>query len=139
MKELERNWRIFGRNIYDCLFCKEFVCVCVSVCVCVCVCVGKNELNCSVTLKGLLKLKSYRIESLPHSFIILLWMLFSMLSLDAFIILLWNCWIRRWKDLVNYWSANPTKWSNALKLFVGFSWWIVWVCLTILWSLRLKG
>ena len=29
-------------------------------------------------------------------------------------------------------SANPTKWSNTLKQFVGKIWRIVWVCLTIL-------
>ena len=31
-------------------------------------------------------------------------------------------------------SANPTKWSNTLKQFVGNSWRIVWVGLTILWG-----
>ena len=33
---------------------------------------------------------------------------------------------------VNPFSANPAKWSNTLKR-------IVWVCLTILWYLLLKG
>ena len=32
-------------------------------------------------------------------------------------------------------SANPTKWPNTLKQFVGN----VWVCLTILWGWCLKG
>ena len=36
-------------------------------------------------------------------------------------------------------SANPTKWSNTLQQFVGNSGRIVWVCLPILWSWRLKG
>ena len=36
-------------------------------------------------------------------------------------------------------SANPTKWSNTLKQFVGFCRQIVWVYLTILWSWRLKS
>ena len=36
-------------------------------------------------------------------------------------------------------SANPFKWSNTIKGFVGNSWRIVWVCLTILWVWRLKG
>ena len=35
--------------------------------------------------------------------------------------------------------ANPTKWSNTLKQFVGNSRQIAWVCLTILWDWRLKG
>ena len=33
---------------------------------------------------------------------------------------------------INSLSANPTKWSNTLKQFVGFCRRIVWVCLTIL-------
>ena len=36
-------------------------------------------------------------------------------------------------------SANPTKWSNILKQFVGCCRRIVWVCLTILQSWHLKG
>ena len=36
-------------------------------------------------------------------------------------------------------SADPTKWSNTLKQFVVKSRQIVWICLTILWGLRLKG
>ena len=36
-------------------------------------------------------------------------------------------------------SANPTKWSNTLKQFVGISRQIVCVCLIILWDWRLKG
>ena len=36
-------------------------------------------------------------------------------------------------------SANPTKWWNTLKQFVGFCEQIVWVYLTILWCPRLKG
>ena len=35
--------------------------------------------------------------------------------------------------------ANPTKWSDTLKQFVGNSGQIVWVCLTILWKWHLKG
>ena len=35
-------------------------------------------------------------------------------------------------------KVNPTKWSNTLKQFVGFRQWIGWMCLTILWSWRLK-
>ena len=31
-------------------------------------------------------------------------------------------------------SANPIKWSNTLKQFVGFCQRIVWVCLIILWG-----
>ena len=34
---------------------------------------------------------------------------------------------------------NPTKWPNSLKLFVGNSRRIVWVCLTILWGWNLKA
>ena len=41
--------------------------------------------------------------------------------------------------LINPLGANPTKWSNTLKKFVGFCGRIVWACLTILWGLRLKG
>ena len=40
--------------------------------------------------------------------------------------------------VLNLLSANPTKWSNALKQFVGKSRQIVWVRLAILWSSRLK-
>ena len=40
---------------------------------------------------------------------------------------------------INSLSDNPTKWLNVLKQFVGKSWRIVWVCLTILWGCRLKG
>ena len=40
-------------------------------------------------------------------------------------------------------SANPTKWSNTLKQFVGNSRRIVrrivWACLTVLWNWRLNG
>ena len=35
-------------------------------------------------------------------------------------------------------NANPTKWSNILKQFVGYCRQIVWVCLTILLGWRLK-
>ena len=41
-------------------------------------------------------------------------------------------------NLVNRYSANPAKWSNTLKQFVGLIR-IVWVCWTILYGLRLKG
>ena len=40
---------------------------------------------------------------------------------------------------INPLNANPTKWSNKLKQFVGNSRLIVWVCLTILWGWHLKG
>ena len=40
---------------------------------------------------------------------------------------------------VNPLSANPTKWSNRLKQFLGFCRQIIWVCLIILWGWRLKG
>ena len=36
-------------------------------------------------------------------------------------------------------SANPTKWPNTLKQFVGCSRRIFWVCLTILWGWRLNS
>ena len=36
-------------------------------------------------------------------------------------------------------SANPTKWSNTLKQFVGCWRRLVLACLTILWGWRLKG
>ena len=36
-------------------------------------------------------------------------------------------------------GAKPTKLPNTLKQFVGCCQPIVWVCLTILWSWRLKG
>ena len=36
-------------------------------------------------------------------------------------------------------SANPRKWSNTHKQFVGWCKRIVWPCLTILWGWRLKG
>ena len=41
--------------------------------------------------------------------------------------------------IFNLLSANPTKWSNILKQFVGKRRRIFWVCLTILWGWRLKG
>ena len=40
---------------------------------------------------------------------------------------------------INPLNANPIKWSNKLKQFVGNSRLIVWVCLTILWGWHLKG
>ena len=40
---------------------------------------------------------------------------------------------------INPLSANPTKWTNTLKQFVGCCPRIVWVCLTILWDWRLKS
>ena len=40
---------------------------------------------------------------------------------------------------VNFLSANPTKWSNKNKQFVGNSRRIDWVDLTILWGWPLKG
>ena len=46
-----------------------------------------------------------------------------------------------WQNLgfLTLFRANPTNWSNTLKQFVGKSGRIVWVCLTFLWGLRLKG
>ena len=41
--------------------------------------------------------------------------------------------------IINPFSANPTKWSNTLKQFVGDSGQIVSVCLTILWGWCSKG
>ena len=35
-------------------------------------------------------------------------------------------------------SANPTKWSNTLKKFVGNSWLIAWVCVDHFLRLALK-
>ena len=46
--------------------------------------------------------------------------------------------VRRTKYIIP-WSADPTKWSNTTKQFVGSCRQIVWVCLTILWGSRLKG
>ena len=43
------------------------------------------------------------------------------------------------KILINQFLTKSTKWSNMLKQFVGKSRQIVWVCLTILWSVRLKS
>ena len=40
---------------------------------------------------------------------------------------------------INPLSANPTKWSNTLKQFVGFCRRIVLVCLIILWGWGLQG
>ena len=40
---------------------------------------------------------------------------------------------------INPLSTSPIKWSNTLKQFIGLCQWIIWVCLTILWSWRLKG
>ena len=52
-------------------------------------------------------------------------------------------WIYIFKNAKKYnanpLSANPTKWSNTLKQFVGFYRQIVWVCLAILRDWRLKG
>ena len=41
--------------------------------------------------------------------------------------------------LFNPFRANPRKWSNTLKEFVGKSRRIVWECLIILWGWLLKG
>ena len=43
-----------------------------------------------------------------------------------------------WKLGLTPLNANPTKWSNTLKQFIGNSRRIIWVCLTILWGWRLK-
>ena len=42
-------------------------------------------------------------------------------------------------SFINPWSANSIKWSNTLKQFLSCCRQIVWVCLTILWSWRLKS
>ena len=39
----------------------------------------------------------------------------------------------------NHLSANPTKWSNTFKQFVGCEWQIVWVCYYHFAGLALKG
>ena len=104
MKGTERNWRILERNLRIFvlqrmnlfLWCEEWI---------------KLQHN----LKKPVKNKIISHLSLTQSFMILLWMHFRMLSLDAITILLWNCWIGRWKDLVNPLSANPTEWSNTTK------------------------
>ena len=53
MKEWKKGKEIEEclKEIEECLFCKEWICFCIV----------KNELNCSVTLKELLKLKSHQI------------------------------------------------------------------------------
>ena len=40
---------------------------------------------------------------------------------------------------INTLRANPTKWPNTLKQFVGNSRRIVWLCLIIFGGWRLKG
>ena len=47
-KENGRHWKMFEKNLR--MLCEKWICFLVV----------KNELNCSVTLKRLLKLKSYR-------------------------------------------------------------------------------
>ena len=42
-------------------------------------------------------------------------------------------------ESINPLSANPTKWSNTLKIIVSCCQLIVWVCLTILWGWYVKG
>ena len=44
----------------------------------------------------------------------------------------------QFRKTLNPLSANPTKWSNILKKFVGKTQQIVWVCLTISWGWCLK-
>ena len=48
-------------------------------------------------------------------------------------------WTRTLLWQINTLSANPTKWSNTFKQFVGCCCQIVWVCLIILWGWRWKG
>ena len=48
-------------------------------------------------------------------------------------------WRADWRESLNPLSANTTKWLNTLKKFAGNSRRIVWVYLTILWDLHLKG
>ena len=43
------------------------------------------------------------------------------------------------KKGINPLGANPTKWSNTLKQFIGKSLQNIWVYLIILWGWRLKG
>ena len=43
-----------------------------------------------------------------------------------------------WIECLNYLSANPTKWSNTLKQFIGNSQLMAWVCLIILWGWHVK-
>ena len=49
----------------------------------------------------------------------------------------WNGLIWNSKGAVNPLSANPTKWSNTRKQFVGCCRQIVWMGMTILWGWRL--
>ena len=44
-----------------------------------------------------------------------------------------------YSNLFNPSSANPTKWANSLKQFVGSCRRIVWMCLTIFWGWDLKN
>ena len=57
---------------------------------------------------------------------------------NMLVLLVWIIHLVKVND-VNPLSANPTKWSNTLKQFVGKTWRIVWVCSTILWCWHLKG
>ena len=51
---------------------------------------------------------------------------------------LWVIWIILSYKIIPL-SANPLKWSNTLKQFVGNNRRVVWVCLTIMWGWHLKG
>ena len=53
----------------------------------------------------------------------------------------WKYLLKRSEEeaYLNPLSANPTKWRNPLKQFVGNSRRIVWVGFSILWGGRLKG
>ena len=54
---------------------------------------------------------------------------FLMLAMFQDNIISLQCWVKE-KLYLNHLSANPTKWSNTLKKFVGNSRQIVWMCLT---------
>ena len=109
IKESERNWRMFERNLRMVVLQRMNLFLCYEEWIKL-----QHNLKPTVETKIILNLP------LTQSLMILLWMLFRILSLDAFIILLWNCWIGCWKDLVNSLSINPTKWSNTVKKFVSF-------------------
>ena len=76
------------------------------------------------TSKGLVELVKYLLAN-SHSYVLL-----GKFTTDPLEKSIWQ---------VNPLSANFTKWSNALKQFVGCCRRIVWVCLTILWDWRFKG
>ena len=62
----------------------------------------------------------------------------------CFLLIFWISWsllidLLKWLLFLSMWplnplSANPSKWSNTLKQFVGCCQRIVWISLTILWG-----